>query len=134
MNNTININKSWDYKNGTGFGKTKNEQSIRVLDMDSETMTVFNKLFQSTETIYLYLVFFISQSKRCVLTNELVNKLLKNTLKELKIDPISLHGLRHTHASVLLYRRISIYKELREEDTMTTVQTFVSMRKRLVNV
>ncbi|WP_233529720.1 tyrosine-type recombinase/integrase [Bacillus atrophaeus] len=75
--------------------------------------------------------------------------LLKKTLTDLKIESISIHGLRHTHASVLLYKKISIYyvserlghakidttlnyyshviKELREEDTRNTLDLFEKM-------
>jgi len=155
VNNTVNIEKTWDYKHDEGFGKTKNDQSVRVIDIDHETMTTFKNLFKTTPTNYLGLVFFSTQSSRRVLTNESVNKLLKNTLKELNIDPISIHGLRHTHASILLYRRVSIYyvserlghkdidtthkyyshviKELREEDAKSTIGTFAKM-KSVINV
>ena len=76
-------------------------------------------------------------------------------MKELNIDPISIHGLRHTHASILLYRRVSIYyvserlghkdidtthkyyshviKELREEDAKSTIGMFAKM-KSVINV
>ncbi|WP_438824300.1 tyrosine-type recombinase/integrase [Bacillus sp. JJ1533] len=32
----------------------------------------------------------------------------KKTLQELGISPMTIHGLRHTHASVLLYMKIDI--------------------------
>ena len=75
--------------------------------------------------------------------------MLKKLLVELDIEPITLHGLRHTHASVLLYQKASIHyvserlghsdiettlkkythvlKELRLEDEQITVQTFERM-------
>lgn len=42
------------------------------------------------------------------MTNEGANKLLHKTLNTLNIEPISMHGLRHTHASVMLYKGASI--------------------------
>ncbi|MBS4190347.1 site-specific integrase [Bacillus sp. FJAT-49705] len=144
--NEININKTWDYKTGKGFDKTKNDPSNRVIKMDSRTMSTFKKLFRNTPANIHNLVFFSPSSKNKVLTNEFANKILKKTLKDLNIEPISVHGLRHTHASVLLYRKVSIYfvserlghatidttlrhyshviKELREEDTKNTINTF----------
>jgi integrase len=145
----ITINKTWDYKTGKGFDKTKNDPSNRVIKIDKRTMKTFEKLFETTPTNIHNLVFFSPSSKKKVLTNEFCNKILKKTLKDLKIDSISVHGLRHTHASVLLYRKISIYyvserlghatidttlrhyshviKELREEDTKNTLITFEQM-------
>ena len=73
VNNTVNIEKTWDYKHDEGFGKTKNDQSVRVIDIDHETMTKFKNLFKTTPTNYLGLVFFSSQSSKRVLTNESVN-------------------------------------------------------------
>lgn len=148
--NTITVNKTWDYKRGTGFMPTKNPQSNRVIDMDAVTMMLFKELFATLSTGYKNLVFHSAASVNRVLTNEAVNKELRIILAKLNIDPpITIHGLRHTHASVLLYRRISIYyiserlghndiqttndtyahviKELREEDSQLTAGTFTDM-------
>lgn len=148
--NTITVNKTWDYKRGTGFMPTKNPQSNRVIDMDAVTMMLFKELFATLSTGYKNLVFYSAASVNRVLTNEAVNKELRIILAKLNIDPpITIHGLRHTHASVLLYRRISIYyiserlghndiqttndtyahviKELREEDSQLTAGTFTDM-------
>lgn len=147
--NEIRIDKTWDYKTGKGFAKTKNDPSNRVITMDNNTMEIFKALFESTPENINGLVFFSPNNKRKVLTNENVNKLLRNTLKDLNIDTITVHGLRHTHASVLLYKKISIYyvserlghanidttlrhyahviKELREEDTKNAIKTFEQM-------
>lgn len=70
-------------------------------------------------------------------------------LLDLGIDPITMHGLRHTHACVMLYKKVSIYyvserlghkdiqtilkvyshvtKELRAEDAKATVEIFGNM-------
>lgn len=147
--NKITINKTWDYKNGTGFDKTKNDPSNRIIQMDKPTMDIFHELFRNTPANIHNLVFFSPHSSNKVVTNELANKILRNTLKYLDIQPITVHGLRHTHASVLLYRKVSIYyvserlghanidttlkhyahviKELREEDTQNTISTFEQM-------
>lgn len=148
--NTITVNKTWDYKRGTGFMPTKNPQSNRIIDMDSVTMMLFKEFFAIHPNGYKNLVFHSAASVNRVLTNEAVNKELRIILAKLNIDPpITIHGLRHTHASVLLYRRISIYyiserlghndiqttndtyahviKELREEDSQLTAGTFTDM-------
>jgi integrase len=145
----ITINKTWDYKTGKGFTKTKNDPSNRIIKMDGKTMGKFQALFEATPPNIEGLVFFSPHNARKVLTNENANKILRGLLKELNIDQITIHGLRHTHASVLLYRKVSIYyvserlghstidttlrhyahviKELREEDTKNAVDTFEQM-------
>ena len=143
------INKTWDYKSGKGFDITKNDPSNRVIKIDKKTMDVFKRLFISTPPNIHGLVFYSPQSKYKVLTNSGANQLLRATTQELGINNITMHGLRHTHASVLLYRKASIYyvserlghantdttirhyahviKELRVEDTKIATDTFASM-------
>jgi len=110
-NNTISINKTWGYYGNMheGWGPTKNEQSNRVISMDPKTMKAFDDLFQKTPDNVLRLVFYSPHSKYKVISNNAANKALGKILKELDIEPISVHGLRHTHASVLLYEGVSIY-------------------------
>ncbi len=151
VNNTINITKTWGYTNKMheGFGPTKNEQSIRKIKMDEQTMGEFEKLFNTMPENIHTLVFYSPASKYKVISNNGVNKVLKKLLTDLKIDPISIHGLRHTHASILLYQKVTPYyvserlghgdiettmntyahiiKELREEDEEKTVNVFGKM-------
>lgn len=149
--NEITISKTWGYtkKMHEGFGKTKNEQSIRSIKMDQTTMKAFQKFLVSTPNNIHNLVFFSPSSKYKVISNGYANKILVKLLNELNIDPISIHGLRHTHASVLLYQKVSIYyvserlghgdiettmsyyahviKELRKRDEKSTTRTFENM-------
>ncbi|MBY0123196.1 site-specific integrase [Bacillus sp. S/N-304-OC-R1] len=151
VNNTIIINKTWGYKKDSeeGFGATKTEQSNRIIKMDQHTMNYFKELFKETPTNLQQLVFYSPGSKYKVISNTNANKLLKKLLNDLNIDPITVHGLRHTHASVLLYQKASIHyiserlghndiettlkeythvlKELRLEDEQLTVKTFENM-------
>ncbi|RXZ84626.1 site-specific integrase [Paenibacillaceae bacterium] len=150
-NNEIDINKTWGYTNKMheGFGNTKNDQSKRIITMDEFTMGLFKKMFESFPENPIGLVFYSPSSKYKVISNNAVNKALSLALKKLDIDPITVHGLRHTHASILLYKKVSIYyvserlghasidttlehyahivKELREEDEESTISTMESM-------
>lgn len=150
--NTITIDKTWGYKKSSpegGFGPTKNEQSNRTIKMDNNTMNHFKELFSNTPTNIHGLVFFSPESKYKVISNTNADKLLKKLLLELNIDAITAHGLRHTHASILLYMKTFIHfiserlghcdikttlkeythvlKELHLQDEQVTVQTFENM-------
>ncbi|MFS1513963.1 phage integrase central domain-containing protein [Chengkuizengella sp. SCS-71B] len=61
----ISINKTWGYtkKMHEGFGSTKNEQSNRVIKMDSATMNIFKIWFDSSPDNIHRLVFFSPNSK-----------------------------------------------------------------------
>ena len=150
--NTIRINKSWGYNSDadTGHGLTKTDSSNRVIKMDEVTMRVLKKHLLVTPDNLKRLIFFNPHSKYKVISNVKINKTLKSILKELKIDSISFHGLRHTHASTLIYKKnVSIeyiadrlghsttetthkhyahlLKELKEEDEKMTNQIFKDM-------
>lgn len=151
--NEITINKTWGYtkKMHEGFGTTKNDNSNRVIKMDRTTMEYFKALFNQVPDNIHGLVFYSPQSKYKVISNAAANKSLETILKKLKIDTISVHGLRHTHASISLYKKISIYyvserlghgdiqttmdhyahiiKELREKDERSTLKLFEEMAK-----
>ncbi|WP_138419729.1 site-specific integrase [Aquibacillus sediminis] len=135
-NNTININKTWGYKRNSpeGFGPTKNEQSNRIIKMDQLTMNHFKQLFKNTTENIHQLVFFSPGSKYKVISNTNANKLLKKLLVELNIEPITVHGLRHTHASVLLYQKASIHyvsERLGHGDIETTLKEYTHVLKEL---
>jgi integrase len=150
-NNTITNNKTWGYakRHLEGFGPTKNEASNRTIKLDKKTMNAFRRLFETVTPNLYGLVFYAPESKYRVISNTNANKLLQETLQELCIDPITMHGLRHTHASVLLYRKGDInyvserlghstiettykhyshvLKELREQEEKLTIETFENM-------
>ena len=136
VSNTISITKTWGYTNKMheGFGPTKNEQSIRKIKMDKKTMKTFEKMFRETPENIHQLIFYSPQSKYKVISNNNVNKVLKNMLDDMDISPISIHGLRHTHASVLLYQGVSVYyvsERLGHSDIETTTSTYAHIVKEL---
>lgn len=136
VNNLITVNKTWGYKKNSpqGFGPTKNEHSIRTIKMDKETMSHFRELFKVSPTNIHQLVFYSASSKYKVISNTVVNKLLKKLLDELKIHPITVHGLRHTHGSVLLYKKVSLQyvsERLGHGDIETTLKVYTHVLKEL---
>lgn len=135
-NNTITVNKTWGYNNRMpeGFGPTKNEKSNRTIDVDEITMTKFKALFKTMNNNLHGLVFYSPESKYKVISNTNANKLLRNTLEALGIEPITMHGLRHTHACVMLYKKVSIYyvsERLGHKDIETTHKHYSHVTKEL---
>ena len=98
---------------------------------------MFRKLFSTLPNNLNQLVFYSQESKYKVISNTNANKLLKKMLIELGIDPITMHGLRHTHASVLLYKKVSIHyisERLGHSDIDTTLKTSSHVLKELREV
>ena len=97
-------------------------------------MSVFKRLFDETPDNEIGLVFYSDHSKLKSLTNENTSKVLRNLFKSLDIDSITIHGLRHTHASILLYRKVSIYyvsERLGHKDIDTTLKYYAHIVKEL---
>lgn len=135
-NNTIDISKTWGYTSSfeEGEKKTKTETSNRTIKMDKPTMDMFQKYFDETPENIHKLVFYNPSSKYKVFSNTGVNKALKKLLTDLNIDEISIHGLRHTHASILFYKGISVQyisERLGHADVDTTIRIYTHLIKEL---
>lgn len=126
------INKSWNYKEKVGyFQPTKNESSNRSITVDWQLMSQFKTLLT---TIRSDQPIFINGNKRVF--NSTINKILEYHCNEVDIPVISIHGLRHTHASLLLYEGVSIAsvaRRLGHANTTTTQETYLHIIEELKN-
>lgn len=126
------INKSWNYKEKVGhFQPTKNESSNRTVMVDWQLMQQFQSLIRSKEDNQLI---FLDKDQRVY--NSTLNQKLATYCEELDIPIISIHGLRHTHASLLLYEGVSIAsvaKRLGHSNTTTTQETYIHIIRELEN-
>ena len=81
------------------------------------------------------LVFFDPTSDVSIVTNDRINDVLRAILKRLKIGPeITIHGLRHTHASILIYKKVSIFyvsERLGHSGTEVTTSTYAHVLKEM---
>lgn len=129
----ITVNKSWNYKvvNGS-FQKTKNSSSNRKVMVDWKLMDQFRTLIDKEKTDSHTPLFI--KGKR--IFNSSVNAILERHCTNCKIPVISIHGLRHTHASLLLYEGVSIAsvaKRLGHANTTTTQETYLHIIEELEN-
>ena len=77
---------------------------------------------------------FFSKEQR--IYNSTLNQKLASLCKNNNIPVISIHGLRHTHASLLLYEGVSIAsvaKRLGHNNTTTTQETYIHIIRELEN-
>ena len=125
----LSISKTWDYKGAGGFLPTKNKSSVRKIQIDWQTVIQFSELVKGLpedEPIFV----------RGKVYNSTVNDILSRHCKALKLSEISIHGLRHTHASLLLFAGVSIASVARRlgHASMTTTQkTYLHIIQELEN-
>ena len=129
VHQTLSINKTWDYKDGGGFQPTKNKSSIRKIQIDWMIVSQFSALVKdlpNDKPIFVNELIF----------NSTVNGVLSRHCKKLGIPIITIHGLRHTHASLLLFGGVSIAsvaKRLGHSSMNTTEKTYLHIIQELEN-
>ena len=114
---TLSVSKTWNYKENGGFLPTKNGSSIRKIPIDWQTVIQFAELLKSLPEDKPIFV-------KGKVYNSTVNGRLARHCKNAGVPIISIHGLRHTHASLLLFAGVSIASVARRlgHSNMTTTQ------------
>lgn len=114
---SLSINKTWDYKGEGGFIPTKNQSSVRKVQIDWQLIIQFSELIK---TLPKESPIFVKEK----VFNSTVNNVLERHCVHAGIPTISIHGLRHTHASLLLFAGVSIASVARRlgHASMTTTQ------------
>lgn len=126
---TLSINKTWDYKGKGGFLPTKNQSSVRKIQIDWQTVVQFSELIKNkpeSEALFANMTVY----------NSTVNDALKRCCKRAQIPIITIHGLRHTHASLLLFAGVSIAsvaKRLGHASMTTTQKIYLHIINELEN-
>lgn len=126
----LSISKTWDYKGNGGYLPTKNNSSVRRIQIDWQTVIQFSELVKRLPEDK---PIFIAKDK---VYNSTVNDILERHCKRANVPVISIHGLRHTHASLLLFAGVSIASVARRlgHASMTTTQkTYLHIIQELEN-
>ena len=123
----LSVSKTWNYKGKGGFQPTKNQSSVRKIPLDWQTVMQFAGLIKNLpedEPIFV----------RKKVYNSTVNDILTRYCKKAGIPTISVHGLRHTHASLLLFAGVSIAsvaRRLGHSNITTTQKTYLHIIQEL---
>lgn len=126
---SLSISKTWDYKGNGGFMPTKNQSSVRKIQIDWQLIIQFSTLVKGLpedEPIFV----------NGNVYNSTVNDVLTRHCKNANIPIISVHGLRHTHASLLLFAGVSIAsvaQRLGHSSMTTTQKTYLHIIQELEN-
>jgi integrase len=122
-NKTITISKNWNEKIQK-FTPTKNEQSNRTIKVSDKLLYLLKTLNSTRDHL------FVSQITKRPPSSTAVNKRLKTLAKTSDVHDLTFHGLRHTHASMLLSESILIQyisERLGHENTTITLQTYAHL-------
>jgi integrase len=126
----IDVNKSYDYKTkikANRFQPTKNPSSNRVISLDLKTAWTLRPIIEKlepTEPIFPYWY----GGGHVVIYNSTINDIIARHCANAGVGRITVHGLRHTHASLLIAKKVSIQavaKRLGHANTITTQSTYI---------
>lgn len=130
QNQKINVNKTWNYKNTKGFFQpTKNESSNRKIQIDWQLAMQFSQLIKNKEPEKPIFV-------KSRVFNSTINNRLKVLCNKADVPTITVHSLRHTHASLLLFANVSIASvanRLGHSSMTTTQETYLHIIQELEN-
>ncbi|MFC0277498.1 site-specific integrase, partial [Enterococcus devriesei] len=108
-NQTLSINKTWEYKKSNPkFQPTKNPSSVRKIKLDWQMIGQFCPLIANLPQDELIFVGKEKNGKYKRVFNSTVNKFLERKCIEADVPIITVHALRHTHASILLLEGVTM--------------------------
>ncbi|API89392.1 site-specific integrase [Marinilactibacillus sp. 15R] len=122
---TLRVTKTFDYSETKQLQDTKTPSSKRVISIDDDTLNLLKEYKLATQINGSKYVFLDKHMNH--VTNNAVNKSLKRACKRSGINEITFHSLRHTHCSLLIYRKVNIKyisKRLGHSSIMITYQTY----------
>lgn len=125
----VSVNKTYNYKGVSGFLPTKNNSSVRKIQIDWRTVVQFSELVNGMDPKQ---PIFVTRKPY----NSTVNGILARHCKEAGVPTITIHGLRHTHASILLFAGVSIAsvaRRLGHSSMNTTQKTYLHIIQELEN-
>ena len=129
VHQTLSVSKTWDYKNGGGFVPTKNASSVRKVQLDWQLIMQLSALLKDlpeNDPIFV----------NGKVYNSTANNVLARHCARVEVPVISIHGLRHTHASLLLFAGVSVAsvsKRLGHASMNTTQDTYLHVIRELEN-
>lgn len=101
---TINVNKSFDYRETQSFKPPKTESSYRTVPIDKETIMILKSFKLGNDNKYGDNLFIEDTYEGYeYISNNAVNKSLERACQRAGVKRITFHGLRHTHCSLLIY-------------------------------
>lgn len=134
-NLTVEVKQSYNYQQkgdiSNRFQPTKNMASVRTIALDLKTAWILRPFIENIQhdlPIFPQLM----GTGHPIVYNSTINNRLKKYCEQAGVPTITLHGLRHTHASILIANDISIQvvaKRLGHSNTITTQTTYIHLLK-----
>jgi len=107
----------------------KSEKSVRIIDIPKNLVEILNNYIENLKTQKIR---YKNSDFLCGIDKPLANTTIGNVMDDMiehsGVKRITPHGLRHTHASILIYKNVDINylkERLGHEDISITLNTYV---------
>jgi integrase len=123
---TLTVKAGYDYNLTKDFTNAKNVWSKRTIVITDELIKYIKKYrfkYQKEHPDYL----FLHPDKQPIISHNGLTKHLKKVCRELNVDELTIHSLRHSHCSLLIYKEVSIHyisKRLGHKNVIETLKTY----------
>ncbi|MBG9981711.1 site-specific integrase [Aerococcaceae bacterium DSM 111020] len=122
----LSVRKGFDYTYTKDFTPGKNESSLRTILITNE-LYLKSQVHKIKNQKYNKEHLFLDEFNQPRISHTGLTKYLKRKCKRLGIDQLTIHSLRHTHCSILIYEGVDINyisKRLGHSSTVETIQTY----------
>ena len=125
-NKTVNIARSISKdteEQGCKIVSTKTQNSVRILDLDDKLLELLKKHYNIERKIYKFTNDMFVFGNILPLGRSTIHRKFTNYIKESNVKKITIHGFRHSHASLLINLGLD-FKDVAERlgDTISVVQ------------
>lgn len=145
-NGELAINRTVYYKNGKHIiSEPKTKKSKRTIDIDVRTLEILKDWKKAQQKLFKKLGVDMKLNKGLIfhkmekgrehehIHNSVPNKTLNTIINRYDLTPITVHGFRHTHCSLLVEAELDI-KEVQErlghKNVQTTLQIYAHVTKK----
>ena len=128
--NTLSINKAITRGfDGESVGATKNKSSVRLISLDRKTIDLLSEYRKVNPTT----TFIFESPEGKPMPSTLPRKWLLQIVKGTNVKPITIHGFRHTHASLCFEAGMTLKQvqhRLGHSDLKTTMNIYTHITKK----
>lgn len=130
---TLSINKAISRSQaGLEVSTTKNKASERLISLDKKTVEIIEKLHDT----YPDRIMLFESENGGIMTPSKPRKWLLDILKDTDLHEITIHGFRHTHASLIFDAGMTIKQaqhRLGHSDLQTTMNVYTHITQKAID-
>lgn len=123
---SLTVSRGYDHSRTLDFTEGKNRAALRTIVLDDQLIQYLKQYKLKYSKVHPNYLFLTPENKPGISYVGLM-KHLKKVCRELEIEELSSHSLRHTHCSVLIFEKVDLHyisKRLGHSNLTETIKTY----------